>query len=80
MRVFVDMDQELATQAARERVEAWWDHPDYPMSKRWPSKDAAVADLAAEYVGGVTVIETPARPPQRFSRFGGPSAGGGRFA
>lgn len=70
MRIFVDMDQQLATQAARERVEHWWDHPDYPMSKRYTSKEEAALMLASEYIGGVTVIEAPARPPVQKGPFG----------
>jgi hypothetical protein len=79
MRVFVDMTEELALEAARENVEKWWDHPEYPMSSRWATKEDAAKALAADYVGGVTTIETPARPPAKKGPFG-TTAGGGRFA
>jgi len=62
MRVFVDMTKEMASEAARENVERWWDHPEYPMSKRHRTKEDAAKVFAKEYVGGVTIIETPARP------------------
>lgn len=69
MRVFVDMDQDMALEA-RENVERWWDHPDYPMSARWPDKEAAIKAFIKDYVDGVTVIETPARPAlPKVSRF-----------
>lgn len=81
MRVFVDMDEERALEAARENVERWWEHPDYPMSSRWATKEDAAKALAADYLGGVTVIETPPRRalPKVDRSVGGP-AGGGRFA
>lgn len=69
MRIFTDMDQEMAEEAARERVEDWWDHAEYPMRDRWTNKEAAVTDLAQGYVGGVTVIEVPARPPVKKGPF-----------
>lgn len=72
-RLFVDMTQEMALEAARERVEEWWDHPEYPMKSRWPSKDAAAQALAAEYFGdgaNPTLIEAPARPPVKKGPFG----------
>jgi hypothetical protein len=70
MRMFVDMNDERALQVARARVEEWWDHPDYPMSARWTTREAAIADLAAEFVGGVTVVEAPPRPPLQKGPFG----------
>lgn len=81
MRVFVDMDQDMALEAARENVERWWEHPEYPMSARWATKEEAAEALAKDYVGGVTVIETPPRPPlPKVDRSIGGPAGGGRFA
>ena len=80
MRVFVDMTQELADKAARERVEDWWDHPEYPMSSRYATKEEAAAALASDYVGGVTVVETPPRPPVRQAKFTSNPAGSDRFA
>lgn len=55
-RYFVDLDGEAALMLAEANVEAWWDHPQYPMSKRWATKDAAVRDLAQGYL-------TPAGSP-----------------
>lgn len=51
VRRFVDMDNDTALQLARQRVDDWWSHPEYPMSGRWASKDEAARDLAVSYVG-----------------------------
>lgn len=73
MRVFVDMTEEMALEAARERVEEWWDAPDYPMSARWETKEDAAKALAKDYVadgGQPTIIVTPPRPvAQKASKF-----------
>ena len=73
MRIFVDMTQEMAMKAALERVEDWWDHPDYPMHKRYSSKGEAAAALAVDYYGdghNPTIIEAPARPARKKGPFG----------
>lgn len=57
-RVFVDMDEELATKAAWESVERYWDHPEYPARGRYPSKEAMAEIFTKEYLGGVTIIKT----------------------
>ena len=69
MRIFVDMDEELAAERARERVEQWWDRPDYPLSARFPDKASAIAAFAKEYLGEVTIIEAPAHPPRKKGPF-----------
>lgn len=64
MRVFVSMDEDMAREAAEKQVALWWDHPEYPMSRTFESRERAVDAFCGEYRGGVTVIETPARPPR----------------
>ena len=49
-RYFVDLDPETALALASERVEEWWDHPQYPMKDRWATKDAAAKALAKDYL------------------------------
>lgn len=72
MRIFVDMDEKLAREAAEERVDAWWDHPEYPLSKRFPTKKEATQIFVDQYLGGVTVIEAPKRPARRPNPFAKP--------
>lgn len=45
MRIFVDMTKERLREIIKERVDAWWNHPSYPMSKAFTSKEAAVENL-----------------------------------
>lgn len=56
MRYFTDLDPEAALMMAEGRVEAWWDHPQYPMRGRWPTKDEAAKALAKDY------LSTPGSP------------------
>ncbi len=47
LRVFIDLT-EAATRAYTERrVERDWDHGEYPMSRRFATKDEAIRDLVA---------------------------------
>lgn len=48
-RVFISMTKERAEELARNRVEVWWDDPDFPMSRTFKSRDEAVAQLAKNY-------------------------------
>lgn len=48
-RIFVTRTRERAEALAREAVEGWWEHPDYPMSKQFASKEEAASKLAADY-------------------------------
>lgn len=50
-RIFIDLTHEIALHLAAERVEEYWEHPDYPMKGRWPNKAAAAAALAKDYYG-----------------------------
>lgn len=50
-RIFIDLTLERARELAAERVEEYWDHPDYPMRSRYANKDAAGEVLAADYYG-----------------------------
>jgi hypothetical protein len=50
-RIFVDMTDGYADLLARQRVDEWWDHPDYPMRDAFPDKTTAVATLAKDYLG-----------------------------
>jgi hypothetical protein len=51
-RYFTDLDPEAALALASERVEEYWDHPEYPMKGRYESKDQAAQSLAASYMEG----------------------------
>lgn len=44
-RIFVDLGAERARKLATERVEKFWDHPQYPMSGMYGSKEEAVEGL-----------------------------------
>jgi hypothetical protein len=68
-RYFVDMDEEMAREAAIESVDRYWDHPEYPLSERYPDQEAAIQMFVQEYLGGVTVREAPARPPVKKGPF-----------
>ncbi len=44
-RIFVDLGAERAKKLATERVERYWDHPEYPMSRMYGTKEEAVEGL-----------------------------------
>lgn len=44
-RIFVDMTDERLREHLARRVELFWDHPEYPASKRWPTKEAMLEEL-----------------------------------
>lgn len=46
MRIFVILTIERALEKRRRYVERHWDHPEYPMSERWKTKEAAIEELA----------------------------------
>ncbi len=52
MRIFADLTPERARMIAEKTVARdWdrdWDDAEYPMRAQWPTKDAAVADIAAD--------------------------------
>ncbi len=50
-RVFIDLPREVAERFAREQVERYWEHPEYPMRERFASREDAIAHLA-EYIYG----------------------------
>ena len=47
--IWVTMTMEDARVLASEMVEKYWDHPDYPMSETFPSKEEAIERLAKGY-------------------------------
>lgn len=48
-RIFITRTREQAEKLAKERAELWWDHPEYPMSASFASKDEAAAVLLPGY-------------------------------
>lgn len=50
-RVFVDITPGYADLLARQQVEAYWNHPEYPMSSRYADKVSAAEALAADILG-----------------------------
>lgn len=44
-RIFVDLGAERARKLVTERVERYWEHPQYPMSRMYGSKEEAVEGL-----------------------------------
>lgn len=83
MRVFVDMTPERKREMAERQVERYWDHPDYPLKKRCATKEDAVAMFMGDGEpdpGAPDLIEAPAWPGQRKSKFAAPTAPGrGRY-
>lgn len=55
-RIFVDLTLTKATEWARARIERDWDHPRWPASERWPDKETAIRELAAD------MMEPPGQP------------------
>lgn len=52
-RIFVTLSQERASELARERVDFYWDHHEFPARELFASKDAALAALTADiWFGG----------------------------
>ena len=49
-RFFVDFTQEMAEPQAREYVERYWDHEEYPMREGYPDKNAAAAALLSDWL------------------------------
>jgi hypothetical protein len=50
-RVFVDVSPGYAELLAHQRVDEWWEHPEYPMSRAYEDKGEAVRAMTAEYLG-----------------------------
>lgn len=48
-RIFADMTREVARAYAVKRVERDWEHAGYPLSKMFPSKDAAIEHFVTEW-------------------------------
>lgn len=61
-RYFTDLDPEAYLALTEKRVEEWWDHPQYPMSKRWETKEEAVKVLMGEFQPGSPTIKTKEGP------------------
>lgn len=61
MRIFVDASPKHAhiREAAHDYIETYWDGGDYPMSRAFESKDAALETILADWCkpGAPTVIE-----------------------
>lgn len=68
-RYFADMDESEAHRAATEYVERYWEHEQIPMNQRYGTKEEAVRFFAGDFVGGVTVLEAPPRPPRQKTPF-----------
>lgn len=61
-RVFVSITPEMARDLAVKKVEFFWEHPDYPMSKTFETKEEAVEEMFRIYMqqpDAPTVIEWP---------------------
>lgn len=48
-RVFVTMTKERAEEVARQSVDRFWDHPQFPMRQRFESRELAVEQLTESY-------------------------------
>ncbi|HEY8597359.1 MAG TPA: hypothetical protein VIL85_02945 [Thermomicrobiales bacterium] len=48
-RIFVTLGRERAEEWARQFVERYWDHGEYPMHRAYPSREDAIAKLTDEY-------------------------------
>lgn len=62
VRWFVDATRENMVDAALEWVEKYWDHPDYPISRRWSTKREAIDFTLDSWVGEgghPTLIDAP---------------------
>lgn len=57
VRWFMDHTQETADAAAAVFVDRWWDYGDYPMSRMFVDRRAAISHFAAEWVGSPTLAE-----------------------
>ena len=59
-RIFVDVTEEIARGWAQAQVTRYWDHEMYPMSRRFASKEEAIAYLTNDYLsphGNPALIE-----------------------
>jgi hypothetical protein len=58
-RIFVDATREMLLDLAKKRVEENWNHPQYPMSEMFETKDAAVEMLLEDWTkrGGPALVE-----------------------
>lgn len=75
-RYFADMDESESRRAAAEYVERFWDHAQIPMSERFATKEEAIRHFAGDFLGGVTILEAPARPPRQKTPFERAAEGG----
>jgi hypothetical protein len=48
-RIFVTLSEERAAELARERVDYWWDHHEFPASQLFASREEAVASFTRDY-------------------------------
>lgn len=48
-RIFVDMTRERFEEVQKQKIERYWDHPEYPMSERWESKEEALSKLTSSF-------------------------------
>jgi len=56
-RVFVDFSKEAAEKLNKEKVEEYWDHSDYPLSKWHSSKEDALKSFMKEWKFGEPSVE-----------------------
>jgi hypothetical protein len=49
MRIFVDLTQARATQAAQRAVDHWWNHAEHPMCERFATRQQAIEMFVASY-------------------------------
>lgn len=57
VRRFIDHTEETARAGAARYVDQFWEHPQYPMSSRYETKDAAIDAVVADWIGTPTIID-----------------------
>lgn len=55
-RVFVDLTADALRESVTRRVDEYWDHPDYPMSRTFESRGAAIDALAVDVQPGEPML------------------------
>lgn len=52
MRMFVDLTLERKRELSEKKVEAYWDHPEYPMKEAFPNKATAILEIMKGFHDG----------------------------
>lgn len=78
--IFIDCDREAWEAIEKAKIEEWWNHPEYPLSARYETKEQALEEFMKEFRPGQPLtVKVDGDMHSRFV-FSSHWKGGGRFA